>query len=115
MQLNECLGDEKFLNIENKTIDNVVLLLCNFYNFKLFSANLLLDLLEKLGEMVAYKEAADATRLEKVIDIILLIFRCVGFSIRKDSPVALRDFIVKLHLKINSVKTGLQQTQTNSV
>jgi len=109
MKLNECLGDESLLNIENKTIDNIVLLLCNFYNFKLFSVSLLLDLLDRLCEMVVYTDASQATRLEKAIDIILIVIRCVGFSIRKENPVALKDFIVKLHLNINGFKARLQR------
>lgn len=32
--------------IENKTADNLIMFLCNLYNFKLFSANLIIDLLD---------------------------------------------------------------------
>lgn len=109
MKINENLGDESFFDVTNKSLDNLLLLLCNFYNFKLFSSNLILDLLnEKLVEMIKYEEASDANSLEKVIDLILLVFRCVGFSLRKDSPVVLKDLIVKLHSRINCVKAKME-------
>ena len=109
MKINENLGENKFLDVANKSLDNLILLLCNFYNFKLFSSNLILDLLnDKLVEMIKYEEDSDANCLEKIIDLILLVFRCVGFSLRKDNPVLLKDLIAKLHSRINSVKAKME-------
>jgi nucleolar MIF4G domain-containing protein 1 len=44
------------------------------------------DILEKLGERFEEKE----------VELILLILRSVGFSLRKDNPMALKEFIVRL-------------------
>lgn len=112
MKINENLSEEKLLNIENKSLDNLILLICNFYNFKLISSNLILNLLDdRLVEMVAYTDASDESQLEKLIDLILLVFRCVGFSLRKDNPIVLKDLIVKLHLKINNIKAKLNSNE----
>lgn len=46
-RLDTDLKTSESYSIENKTADNLVLLLCNLYNFKLFSANLIIDLLNK--------------------------------------------------------------------
>jgi nucleolar MIF4G domain-containing protein 1 len=33
---------------------------------------------------------------EKEVELILLILRSVGFSLRKDNPLALKEFILRL-------------------
>lgn len=54
-----ALSSNDIFAIDNKTADNLVLLLCNLYNFKLFSANLIIDLLNKT---LADKIDADSMR-----------------------------------------------------
>lgn len=104
ISVNECLNSDECYSVENKTLDNLLLLLCNLYNFKLFSANLLLDLLnDKLAEQIKIE---NETKLEKILDLILLIFRCVGLSMRKDNPVQLKDLIVNLQTNINTIKNN---------
>ena len=44
------------------------------------------DILDKLSERFKEKE----------VELILLILRSVGFSLRKDNPLALKEFIVRL-------------------
>ena len=43
-------------------------------------------------------------KLEKVVDLILIILRSVGFLLRKDSPVELKDLILRLQTNINAIK-----------
>ena len=116
MKINENLSLDQFLRVENKTLDNLILLICNLYNFKLFSSNLLIDLLnEKLIEALKINEATNETpHLEKIVDLILLIFRCVGFSLRKDNPVQLKDLIVKLHNRINILRSKFEALNDQS-
>jgi nucleolar MIF4G domain-containing protein 1 len=44
------------------------------------------DILEKLSERFKEKE----------VELILLILRSVGFSLRKDNPLALKELILRL-------------------
>ncbi len=114
MKINENLSIDEFVNVDNKALDNLILLICNFYNFKLISSNLILDLLDqKLVEMIVYDEKSSHDQLEKLIDLILLIFRCVGFSLRKDSPIVLKDLIIKLHSKINNIKAKIDSSESS--
>jgi nucleolar MIF4G domain-containing protein 1 len=100
-------------SIENKTLDNLILFICNLYNFKLFSSSLLNDLLsdfliENLTPIThGVQNSNETIKVEKSVDLILVILRCVGFSLRKDDPVALKNIIVKLQAKINDIKSKL--------
>lgn len=47
--------------------------------------------------------------MEKIIDLILLILRAVGFKLRRDNPVELKECIVNLQTKTNKLKQ--QQSQ----
>lgn len=46
-KLDADLSSDQMLAVEDKTTDNLILLLCDLYNFKLISANLIVDLLSK--------------------------------------------------------------------
>lgn len=46
-KLDADLASDQMLAVEDKTTDNLILLLCDLYNFKLISANLIVDLLSK--------------------------------------------------------------------
>ncbi|XP_016922254.1 nucleolar MIF4G domain-containing protein 1 homolog [Apis cerana] len=80
---------EKFQNIENKELDNVVLIISHLYNFKVFGYKLLYEILNKF--IIKFTE--------KEIELILLILKTVGFSLRKDDPNALKEFIQNLQRK----------------
>jgi nucleolar MIF4G domain-containing protein 1 len=47
------------------------------------------DILEKLAESFGEKE----------VELILLVLRSVGFSLRKDDPLALKELILRLQQK----------------
>lgn len=49
------------------------------------------NILEKLSD----------TFTEKEVELILLVLRNVGFSLRKDEPLALKDLILRLQKKAN--------------
>ncbi|XP_006571844.1 nucleolar MIF4G domain-containing protein 1 homolog [Apis mellifera] len=80
---------EKFQSIENKELDNIVLIISHLYNFKIFGYKLLYEILNKL--MIKFTE--------KEIELILLILKTVGFSLRRDDPNALKEFIQSLQQK----------------
>ncbi|XP_066254134.1 nucleolar MIF4G domain-containing protein 1 homolog [Euwallacea similis] len=73
-------------NVENKTLDNVVNVLAQLYNFKVFDAKLLYEILLHLASNFE----------EKNVDCILHVLRSVGFSLRKDDPLALKNLILEL-------------------
>ena len=45
---------------------------------------------------------------EKQIELILLVFKTVGFALRKDDPVALKSLVLKVQEKANTVSTDDQ-------
>ncbi|GAU99311.1 hypothetical protein RvY_10335 [Ramazzottius varieornatus] len=86
----DTLRAKETLHDEDRRIDNIVLLWCHAYNFKIIDASMVLDL---LGEF------ADRFR-EKDINLTLSILREVGFSLRKDDPVALKELVATIQSKI---------------
>ncbi|XP_063243900.1 nucleolar MIF4G domain-containing protein 1 [Bacillus rossius redtenbacheri] len=75
--------------VEKKELDNVVLTLCHLYNFRVFHCTLVFDILERLVERFGEKET----------ELILVVLRSVGFTLRKDDPSALKDFILRVQRK----------------
>lgn len=75
--------------VEDKEIDNVVLILSHLYNFKVFAASLMYEVLDKISVELN----------EKRIELLLVVLRSVGFSLRKDDPLALKSLILKLQSK----------------
>ncbi|XP_054266390.1 nucleolar MIF4G domain-containing protein 1 [Macrosteles quadrilineatus] len=81
--------------VEDKELDNILLIISHLYNFKVFHAVLMYNILDKLVERFEEKE----------VELILLVLRSVGFSLRKDDPLALKDVVLRLQRKANdSVK-----------
>ncbi|CAG9839784.1 unnamed protein product [Diabrotica balteata] len=88
--------DENFNSdqeVENKTLDNLVCIIAQLYNFKLFDSRLVYEVLQKL----AYNFK------EKDVECILHILRSIGFSLRKDDPLALKNLILELQNKANNI------------
>ncbi|XP_025829222.1 nucleolar MIF4G domain-containing protein 1 homolog [Agrilus planipennis] len=71
---------------DNKILENIVQTLSHLYNFRVFDANLLYEILEKLNTRFT----------ERDIECILLALKSVGFSLRKDSPLNLKNLIVNI-------------------
>ncbi|XP_012152210.1 nucleolar MIF4G domain-containing protein 1 [Megachile rotundata] len=80
---------EKPQNIENKELDNIILMISHLYNFKVYGHQLIYQILNKLAIKFTEKE----------IELILLVLKTVGFSLRKDDPIALKEFIKDLQQK----------------
>ncbi|XP_046462313.1 nucleolar MIF4G domain-containing protein 1-like [Daphnia pulex] len=74
---------------QTKELDNMILILCHMYNFGLVAAPLLKDILHMLAEKFE----------EKDIELILIVLRTVGFALRKDDPVSLKEIIFVLQTK----------------
>lgn len=72
------------IEVEDKELDNIVLIMCHLFTFKLFKHDLIYEILNKLACKLT----------EKRIECILLILRSVGFILRKEDPLLLKEFIV---------------------
>uniref|UniRef100_UPI00359013E8 nucleolar MIF4G domain-containing protein 1 n=1 Tax=Myxine glutinosa TaxID=7769 RepID=UPI00359013E8 len=78
---------------EGKACDNVVAILAQLYNFGVVHSILIVDVLRRL--LVSFGE--------RDIEIMLLLLRLVGFVLRRDDPVALKDLIVEAQAKAKGV------------
>ncbi|XP_067011614.2 nucleolar MIF4G domain-containing protein 1 [Anabrus simplex] len=86
--------------VENKQLDNVILVISHLYNFKVFNSLLMYNILDKLAEAFGPKE----------VELILLVLRSVGFSLRKDDPIALKALVLQLQQKASKAS----QSQNDS-
>lgn len=83
---------------ESKKLDNVIIILAQLYNFKLFDCKLIYEILDKLADIFE----------EKHVECILHILRNVGFSLRKDNPIALKNLILSLQKRASNVSDELK-------
>ncbi|XP_048376309.1 nucleolar MIF4G domain-containing protein 1 [Stegostoma tigrinum] len=83
---------------ETKECDNLINLIAHFYNFHMINSVLVFDILKKLTNNFK----------EKDIELILLLLKEVGFTLRKDDAVALRDLILEAQSKANHVGKQFQ-------
>lgn len=60
-------------------------------NVKVFHSVLMYNILELLSQRFTEKE----------VELILLVLRSVGFTLRKDDPLALKDLVLRLQKKAN--------------
>ncbi|XP_022241733.1 nucleolar MIF4G domain-containing protein 1-like isoform X2 [Limulus polyphemus] len=74
---------------QGKECDNLLALIAHLYNFKVTHSVLIYDILRCLANHFK----------EKDIELILLILKSVGFSLRKDDPLTLKDVILDLQSK----------------
>lgn len=70
---------------EGKECDNLLTIIAHLYNFHVVQACLIFDVLRKLV----------GTFTEKDIELILLMLRNVGFSLRKDDALSLKELITE--------------------
>ncbi|XP_001657307.2 nucleolar MIF4G domain-containing protein 1 homolog [Aedes aegypti] len=76
-------------DVEDKTLDNCVLILCHLYTFQIFKNKLMYDIIDRL--LCNFNE--------KAVECILLVLRSIGFVLRKDDPLALKEMIQKAQKK----------------
>ncbi|KAK6628071.1 hypothetical protein RUM44_010553 [Polyplax serrata] len=86
--------EQDYLSVENKDINNILTFIMHLYNFQLFNSKLMYDI---ISELITNLE-------EKQIELLLLTFRTVGFNLRKDNPIALKNLILKVQELVNNIK-----------
>lgn len=85
--------------MDNKQLDNVTIILSQLYNFQVFDTKLMYAILYKL--MKGFEE--------KDVECILHILRNVGFTLRKDSPISLKQFIFDIQKKAVNVSDNVKK------
>ncbi|XP_046363929.2 nucleolar MIF4G domain-containing protein 1-like [Haliotis rufescens] len=77
---------------ESKEMDNIIILLACLYNFKILQSSLLFDVARRF-----------ITRFqEKDIELLLLLLKNAGFSLRKEDPAGLKDLILEIQTAAGS-------------
>lgn len=84
---------------ENKACDNALLILIHLYNFKIVHCCLLYDIIRRLIDSFT----------EQDIEMLLLILKSAGVSLRKDDPSALKEIILLIQGKAASSSEEFKQ------
>lgn len=69
-----------------------------FINFQIFHHGLVFEILKKLTSELC----------EKSVECVLLTLKSIGFALRKDDPIALKDLIANLQTKTNEASDELK-------
>ncbi|KFP77979.1 Nucleolar MIF4G domain-containing protein 1, partial [Acanthisitta chloris] len=83
---------------EGKECENLLALIAHLYNFHVVHSLLVFDILKKLV----------STFTEKEIELILFLLKNVGFSLRKDDALALKELITEAQKKASTAEKKLQ-------
>lgn len=95
-KFDKMFNDIDKLLVENKELDNVLFIICHLYTYRLFKHTLIYEILNKLCSKIT----------EKRIECILLVLRSIGFVLRKDDPLVLKEFIIRVQKQANSAAGG---------
>uniref|UniRef100_UPI003D7F61D8 nucleolar MIF4G domain-containing protein 1 isoform 1 n=1 Tax=Danio rerio TaxID=7955 RepID=UPI003D7F61D8 len=76
----------------DKECDNLVSIIAHLYNFHVVHAVLVFDILKKLVTSFSSKD----------IELLLLVLKTVGFALRKDDPIALKELISEAQRKASA-------------
>ncbi|PKU30206.1 nucleolar mif4g hypothetical protein [Limosa lapponica baueri] len=83
---------------EGKECENLIALIAHLYNFHVVHSLLIFDILKKLVSAFT----------EKDIELILFLLKNVGFSLRKDDALALKELITEAQRKANTAEKKLR-------
>ncbi|XP_040290126.1 nucleolar MIF4G domain-containing protein 1 [Bufo bufo] len=85
-------------NTDNKECDNLITFIGHLYNFHVVDARLMFDILKMLV----------STFTERNIELILLQLKDVGFALRKDDALALKELICEAQNKASALDKKFQ-------
>ncbi|XP_059112637.1 nucleolar MIF4G domain-containing protein 1 [Peromyscus eremicus] len=83
---------------EGKELDNLFTMIAHLYNFHVVQSLLIFDILKKLV----------GTFTEKDIELILLMLKNVGFALRKDDALSLKELITEAQAKASGAGSKFQ-------
>ncbi|XP_011195516.2 nucleolar MIF4G domain-containing protein 1 homolog [Zeugodacus cucurbitae] len=98
-QFDALLKDIFSLAVEDKKLNNLILVLAYIYIFKIYEHRLLLEIIGRLSDNLC----------EKSIECLLLIFQSVGFKLRKDDPLAFKEMMLSVQRKIAEAPLELKE------
>ncbi|TRY88693.1 hypothetical protein DNTS_026132, partial [Danionella cerebrum] len=86
--------DETYKQLEttDKESDNLICIIAHLYNFHVVHAVLVFDIIKKLVARFSSKD----------IELVLLVLKNVGFALRKDDPLALKELISEAQQKASA-------------
>ncbi|XP_037720872.1 nucleolar MIF4G domain-containing protein 1 homolog [Drosophila subpulchrella] len=87
------------LEVEDKQLNNLVLVLCYMYLFKIYELSLLMELIGKLADQLC----------EKSVECLLLIFQSIGFRLRKNDPLAFKTMMQRVQSQIATAPLELKE------
>ncbi|KAH8235052.1 hypothetical protein KR032_008086 [Drosophila birchii] len=87
------------LEVEDKQLNNLVLILCYMYMFKVFELSLLMELIARLSDELC----------EKSVECLLLILQTIGFRLRKDDPLAFKAMMQRVQAQIAAAPLELKE------
>lgn len=87
---------------EGKQMMNFTSMLCHLYNFKVVHSSLLFDVIKKFIEKFS----------EKDIELLLLLLKNIGFSLRKDDPISLKEMIISIQTKASDIDPECTENQS---
>ncbi|KAM4688240.1 nucleolar MIF4G domain-containing protein 1 [Discoglossus pictus] len=85
-------------NSDSKECDNLLIFIGHLYNFHVIECGLVFDILKKFV----------ATFTERDIELVLLLLKNVGFSLRKDDALALKELISDVQTKASDAGKKFQ-------
>ncbi|MEQ2170953.1 hypothetical protein GOODEAATRI_005712 [Goodea atripinnis] len=83
------------ISTESKECDNLIAIVAHLYNFQVVHSVLIFDILKLLV----------GTFMEKDIELVLFVLRNVGFALRKDDALALKELISEAQRKASDMGT----------
>ncbi|KAH8373965.1 hypothetical protein KR200_005338 [Drosophila serrata] len=87
------------LEVEDKQLNNLILILCYMYMFKIFELSLLMELIGRLSDELC----------EKSVECLLLILQTIGFRLRKDDPLAFKTMMQRVQTQIAAAPLELKE------
>lgn len=91
--------DEEYRNpSETKECNNLIAIVAHLYNFQVVHSILIFDILKVLV----------GTFTEKDIELVLFVLRNVGFALRKDDALALKELITEVQRKASDMGSKFQ-------
>ncbi|XP_028289255.1 nucleolar MIF4G domain-containing protein 1 isoform X1 [Parambassis ranga] len=91
--------DEEYRNpSETKECNNLIAIVAHLYNFQVVHSILIFDILKLLV----------GTFTEKDIELVLFVLRNVGFALRKDDALALKELITEVQRKASDMGSKFQ-------
>ncbi|KAH9503295.1 Nucleolar MIF4G domain-containing protein 1 [Bulinus truncatus] len=88
-----------------KIMENVLLLMANLFNFKLFHCKLIFDIMDKFVSTFGARD----------IEVLLLLLKSVGFKLRKDDPARLKQVILDIQAKGRAMENSCEQAMQTRI